>query len=98
MLFVIVRRQAEHETVHTGVYREIRPPQRPVCTWSSSATQGEATLVTVDLRPGGEATALVLTHAGLADEEATTKHEHGWHRITVKLEAYMHRSVSYERS
>ena len=95
--FRIVMRQAESETVHTGVYREICPPERLAFTWSSTATRGEVTLVTVELRPQGDATELILTHEGLPDADSAAQHESGWQRIAANLETYVHFRVSCER-
>lgn len=92
--FRIVMRHAEHDIVHTGIYREIRAPERLVFTWSSTATRDAPTLVTVELRPQGDATELVLTHTDLPDEEATSAHERGWQSIIAKLAAYVARGVS----
>lgn len=89
--FRIVMRHAESETVHTGVYREIRPPERLVFTWISTNTRDHTTLVTVTLRPHADGTELLLTHEGLPDGEAASGHENGWHSIATKLAAYLHK-------
>ncbi len=89
--FRIVIRHEEHDTVHTGFYREILPPERLVFTWTSTATRGEVTLVTVELRPEGDATELILTHEGLPDADSAAQHESGWQGVVVKLETYVHR-------
>ena len=91
--FRIVMHHAESETVHTGIYREIRPPERLVFTWISTATRDHTTLVTVELRPHDGGTELTLTHAGLPDEEAASSHESGWQSIAAKLEAYFYQGV-----
>ena len=95
--FRIVMRNEENETVHTGVYREILPPERLVFTWISTATRGEVTLVTVELRPEGDATELILTHEGLPDADAAAQYESGWQGVVAKLETYVHLSVPGER-
>ena len=64
----------------SGVYREIDPPRKLIYTWQWESIPGfPETLVTVEFRPranGG--TDVVLTHEGLPDENARTRHEHGW--------------------
>jgi Activator of Hsp90 ATPase homolog 1-like protein len=42
------------------------------------------TLVTIELRRAGNETELTLTHEGLPDDEARTRHE-GWRSILEKL-------------
>ncbi len=88
--FRIVMRQGEKETVHTGTYHEIHPPERLVFTWSSTLTRGETTRVTVELRPEGDATELVLIHENLPDAEVAVQYDRGWHSIVAKLEASFH--------
>lgn len=59
------------DTVHTGIYWEILPPEKLVFTWISKNTLDRASLVTVEFLARGEATTeLVLTQQRLPDEEA----------------------------
>lgn len=94
--FRIVMRHGDNETVHTGVYREICPPERLVFTWSSTLTKGETTLVTVELHPQGDTTELVLTHENLPDAEAAAQYGGGWQSIMAKLEASFDLGASCE--
>jgi uncharacterized protein YndB with AHSA1/START domain len=71
--------------VHTGVYREVRPPERLVFTWMSKHTQQRATLVTVELRALGDQTELTLTQKDLPDERAVYLHTRGWTQIMERL-------------
>ncbi|ETW98874.1 MAG: hypothetical protein ETSY1_17095 [Candidatus Entotheonella factor] len=87
--FRIVMRHGEHETVHTGVYREVQPPERLVFTWVSTTTQHQTTLVTVELRPLDDGTELVLTHEGFPDAEAAALHDNGWQSIAAKLVTHL---------
>ncbi len=91
--FRLVMRQAENETVLTGIYREIRPPERLVFTWVSPITRDHTTLVTVELRPHDDGTELILTHEGFPDEATASAHENGWQSIAAKLAAYFHQGV-----
>src|SRR5262249_25791647 len=71
---------------HTGVYREIRPPEKLVFTWLSEATQQQETVVTVELFARGEQTELVLTHERFPNAESARNHDQGWPRGLSKLE------------
>ncbi|MCE7988690.1 MAG: SRPBCC domain-containing protein [Caldilinea sp. CFX5] len=71
---------------HTGVYREIRPPEKLVFTWVSKNTQQQETLVTVELFARGEQTELVLTHERLPNAESAQNHEQGWQSVLSRLE------------
>jgi len=62
---------------HHGVYQVIDRPRRLVFTWVSHATEGAATLVTVDFLPKGERTEVVVTHEQLP-EAAREAHTRGW--------------------
>lgn len=87
-LFRIVMRGQAGEFMHTGEYREIRPPERLVFTWRSQATHWKDSLVTVELSAQGENTELTLSHELLPDEEATRQHTQGWQSIGDKLALY----------
>ncbi len=70
-----------------GTYREIRPPEKLVFTWSWTKTpvQGapvkenmEETLVTVDFFERGKFTEVILTHGRFPTAELRDAHERGW--------------------
>src|SRR5215831_14073593 len=71
---------------HTGVYREIRPPEKLVFTWISEATQQQETVVTVELFARGEQTELVLTHERFPNAESARDHDQGWQSVLSRLE------------
>lgn len=71
---------------HTGSYREISRPRRLVFTWNSEHAHHIDSLVTVEFRPAGGATEIVLTHEKLPDAVAVTKHTGGWSDILVQIE------------
>jgi glutathione S-transferase len=79
---------AEHRV--TGVYREVDPPRKLVYTWGWEG-EGDHTVtdsvVTLEFHERGDATEVVLTHAGIVDELERSKHEEGWTAIMDKLEA-----------
>ncbi len=63
----------------SGIYREVRPPERLVYTWRWEAQpeHGE-TLVTVEFRQMGDSTEVVLTHERFPTEKARDDHNRGW--------------------
>ena len=64
-----------------GTYREIRPPERLVFTWTAvncGSTVAEETLVTVEFFQAGDKTQVTLTHQYFPNVEARDRHEHGW--------------------
>jgi uncharacterized protein YndB with AHSA1/START domain len=77
--------------VASGVYREVRPPERLVFTWNwedPTKPVGE-TLVTVEFRDlGGERTEVVLTHERFADPARMGRHEQGWTELMRLLERH----------
>jgi uncharacterized protein YndB with AHSA1/START domain len=80
--------------VHTvfGEYREVRPPERLVYTWTweegpgPSMTGSENTLVVVDFTEDGDGTLVTVTHSGFANEELRNLHVHGWNGVLANLE------------
>ncbi|WP_299394797.1 SRPBCC domain-containing protein [Pelagibius sp.] len=70
--------KGEETYAHRCVYREIERPRRLVFTWSSSATAGRDTLVTVEIKPLGEGSELTLTHEGFTDQAMAELHNGGW--------------------
>ena len=83
-----VRDQAKGESYWgQGVYREVRPPEKLVFTWSwTKDTQdgpnmhpdSPETVVTVEFFAKGESTEVVLTHALFASNAVRHEHEVGW--------------------
>ena len=76
----------EGEMVITGIYREIRPPEKLVFTWVSKHTHYRDSLVTLDFLAHGEATELILRQTQLPDEEAVTLHADTWAQLLEHLE------------
>ena len=80
----------DYNIVHTGEYVEVDPPRRLAFTWVSSETDGQSTLVTIELRPhGGEETELTLTHEKLPHGQAVASHTRGWKACLVKLSRHL---------
>ena len=74
-----------------GMYREIVPNKKLVYTWAWESTPERESLVTVEFKPSGDATELVLTHEQFADSEARDKHQHGWNGCMDRLGRYLSR-------
>ena len=75
---------------HTGVYREVTPPEKLVFTWTSQNTLHRETLVTVVLHAlGNESTELRLTQALLPTEDTSRQHTQGWTQILDHLTTYL---------
>jgi uncharacterized protein YndB with AHSA1/START domain len=69
---------------HTGIYQIIDAPRCLVFTWNSPHTGSDDTLVTVEFRPDGKATEVVITHERLP-EAARKGHTGGWTEILESL-------------
>ena len=72
---------------HTGTYQEITRPRRLVFTWNSPYAGSHGSLVTVDFKPKGRGTEIILTHERLPSEEMVKAHTGGWTSILVRLVA-----------
>ena len=73
----------------SGVYREVKPPDKLVFTWAwdEDGGPGHESLITVEFVERGKATEVLFSHDRLADIESRDKHEHGWTGCFDKLEA-----------
>ncbi len=72
-----------------GVFREVDPPRRVVYTWGWDGDHPvKDSVVTIEFHERGDATEVVLTHAGILDEKERTDHASGWTAILDKFEAY----------
>ena len=74
-----------------GVFQEIVPGRKLVYTWAWESTPERESVVTVEFKPAGEGTELVLTHQRFADTEARDKHQHGWSGCFVRLDRFLAR-------
>jgi uncharacterized protein YndB with AHSA1/START domain len=83
--FEIVMHIASGPVRHTGIYQTIDAPRRLVFTWNSPHAGQHDSLVTVEFRPDGEATEVVITHERLP-EETRSGHTAGWTDILESLE------------
>jgi uncharacterized protein YndB with AHSA1/START domain len=69
---------------HTGIYQTIDAPHRLIFTWNSPHAGQHDSLVTVEFRPDGKATEVILTHERLP-KEALSGHTGGWTEILEQL-------------
>lgn len=72
-----------------GIYREVVPNHKLVYTWAWDSTPERESIVTVEFRPSGHNTELVLTHERFADTEARDKHQQGWNGCLDRLSRYL---------
>jgi uncharacterized protein YndB with AHSA1/START domain len=86
--FEIVMHPASGPVRHTGVYKTIEAPHRLVFslvfTWNSPHAGENDSLVTVEFRPQGNATEVVITHERLPQEKVSG-HTGGWTSILESL-------------
>ena len=68
-----------------GVYREIVPNRKLVYSWAWESTPERESLVTVEFKPSGQGTEVVLTHQRFADGQARDRHQHGWNGCLDRL-------------
>lgn len=75
-----------------GVYREITPPERLVCTWAWEDEEGAAgheTVVTITLDEHGAGTRLTLHQAVFEAVSARDAHDEGWSECLDRLADYL---------
>ena len=77
--------------VAVGEYREIERPSRLVFTWSwlpegeADPVSGAETLITVELHEEGDATRVVMIHAGFPTDGERDQHQEGWASALERL-------------
>ncbi len=78
----------------TGTYREVKPPERLVYTWTweGSTMQVKDSVVTVEFLDRGGSTEVILTHALLPSDEARAAHTHGWTGCFDRLAEWLQKS------
>jgi uncharacterized protein YndB with AHSA1/START domain len=73
----------------SGVYREVRPPERLVFTWRWEEPDMDCgeTLVSVEFLARGQLTEVILTHSNFPASDVAEQHDRGWKEIFDKLAA-----------
>jgi uncharacterized protein YndB with AHSA1/START domain len=72
-----------------GEYREVVPNKRLVYTWAWESTPERESLVTLEFKPSGEGTEMVLAHQRFADQAARDKHREGWDGCLGRLDRFI---------
>ena len=62
----------------SGIYREVKSPERLVFTWEDTELGTGETLVTVEFHDRMGSTELVLTHQGFPNSKIREAHHFGW--------------------
>lgn len=66
--------------VHSGIYKEISPPERLVMTWAweVDGERGHETILTVQFVESGTGTQMLFHHSTFSDSADRDKHINGW--------------------
>ena len=93
------RHGAERRFASSGVYLEVKRPERLVFTWAHHETadftspRGHETTVHLEFRALGDKTELTLIHGPFADTASCNAHIEGWTGSFDKLETYVQRTA-----
>jgi uncharacterized protein YndB with AHSA1/START domain len=72
---------------HYGRFLRIEQDRLIQLTWvNAKGTKGAETVLTVEFTPAGSGTRVVVTHAGLPDEESRDRHGEAWPQVLEHLE------------
>ena len=74
-----------------GVFREVIPNNKLVYTWAWESTPERESLVTVEFKPSGHETELLLTHRRFFDTQARDRHQQGWNGSLDRLGRFLSR-------
>ena len=73
----------------SGEFEVIEPPHRLVYTWRLDSLESGSERVTVQFKPQGEFTEVVVVHERITDDDARRGHKQGWVACLEGLEEYM---------
>jgi len=73
----------------TGVFEVIEAPHRLVYTWGLEPISGPPERVTVQFRPQGESTEVIVTHESIPSAPMRERHELGWQGCLDGLATYL---------
>lgn len=90
----IAMRNGDAVFEHWGTYVAVEPPHRLAFTWSHEGMGDAETLVTIDFKPKGARTELVLTHEHLPSQDFANRHEAGWSNVLDSLGHHLQGSGS----
>ena len=83
---------------HDGEYLRLERPRLVELSWISRATDGQRSIVTVEMLPAGDGeTDLTLTHRLLPSDESAGRHGQGWSIVFDNLADYVSKSEGAER-
>ncbi len=88
--FTIVMHVGEENLPHTGVYLEIKRPDKLVFTWKSHVSLDDSRVTLNFTKAGGHQTKVSLLHVKFIDEEKRAMHAAGWGTILDQLDRVMH--------
>ena len=77
---------------HYGRFIRLERPRLIEHTWVSEATRGIETIVTLDIAPRGDETALTLRHSNVPDDAMGRRHEEGWNFVLSAIADRLHRA------
>ena len=75
---------------HYGRFIRLERPRLIEHTWVSEATRGIETIVTLDIAPRGDETALTLRHSNVPDDAMGRRHEEGWNFVLSAIAGRLH--------
>ena len=75
---------------HYGRFIRLERPRSIEHTWVSEATRGVESIVTLDLVPRGDETALTLRHSNVPDDAMGRRHEEGWNFVLSAIADRLH--------
>jgi uncharacterized protein YndB with AHSA1/START domain len=74
-----------------GTFLEIVPNNRLVYTWAWESTPERESLVTVEFKPSGPGTEVLVTHQRFFDSDARDRHSQGWNGCLDRLGRFLSR-------
>jgi uncharacterized protein YndB with AHSA1/START domain len=83
--FEVLMHTSQGDFPHTGAYQVIERPKRLAFTWNSESAGSRNSLVTIDFKPAGRGTEVVLKHENLPSQEEADNHRDGWSRVLQQL-------------
>lgn len=93
------RHSGDRRFASSGVYLEVKRPERLVFTWAHhadadySSPRGHETTVRIELRALGNKTELTLLHGPFVDQPSFANHNQGWDGSFDKLDAFLRKAA-----